>query len=72
MSWFYNRPKSNIKPSYTGLQLQTAVSTLPIPIFYGQTKGAPNIVFYANFKSTAQTSSTRQGRLEQDDDRIHL
>jgi hypothetical protein len=61
MSWFYNRPKSDIKPSYTGLQLQTAVSTLPIPIYYGQTKGAPNIVFYGNFRTVTQTSSAGKG-----------
>ena len=61
MSWFYNRPKSDIKPDYTGLQLQTAVSTLPIPIFYGQTKGAPNVVYYNNFRTTPQTSNAGKG-----------
>ncbi|MDE3176407.1 MAG: phage tail protein [Pseudomonadota bacterium] len=61
MSWFYNRPKTDIKPAYTGLQLQTAVSTLPIPIFYGQTKGAPNVVYYNNFRTTPQTSNTGKG-----------
>ena len=61
MSWFYNRPKTDIKPSYTGLQLQTAVSTLPIPIFYGQTKGAPNVVYYNNFRTTPQTSNAGKG-----------
>ena len=61
MSWFYNRPKTDIKPNYTGLQLQTAVSTLPIPIFYGQTKGAPNVVYYNNFRTAAQTTNTGKG-----------
>ncbi len=61
MSWFYSRPNNAIKPDYTGLQLQTAASTLPIPIFYGQTKGAANVVFYDNFQANAVTSSAGKG-----------
>ena len=54
-----NRRSSRTIPA---LQLQTAVSTLPIPIFYGQTKVAPNIIFYANFQ-TVRGQQRRQGRL---------
>jgi hypothetical protein len=45
---------TNVKPDYTGLQIQTSVSTLPIPIVYGAAKLAPNIVWYADFKSQGQ------------------
>jgi len=55
------RKSPGIKPDYTGLELQTAVSTLPIPIFYGQAKGAPNIIFYANFQSYAVTTGGKGG-----------
>ncbi len=49
MSWF--RQSSNQKPDYTGLQLQTSVNTLPIPIVWGQTKIAANVIWYANFST---------------------
>lgn len=38
-----------VLPQYTGLQLQTATNTLPVPLCYGLTKLATNIVYYANF-----------------------
>jgi hypothetical protein len=38
-------------PDYTGLQIQTAVSALPIPIVWGMSKLAPNVIWYANFKA---------------------
>ena len=38
-------------PDYTGLQLQTSVSTLPIPIVWGQTKAAANVIWYSNFQT---------------------
>ncbi len=49
MSWF--RQSSSQKPDYTGLQLQTSVNTLPIPIVWGQTKIAANVIWYANFNT---------------------
>ena len=50
MSWFRNS-KAATTPDYTGLQLQTSVNTLPIPIVWGQTKAAANIVWYQNFQT---------------------
>ena len=38
-------------PDYTGLQIQTAVNTLPIPIVWGKSRLAPNIVWYNNFQT---------------------
>ena len=37
-------------PDYTGLQIQTAVNTLPVPIVWGESKVAPNVVWYNNFQ----------------------
>jgi hypothetical protein len=36
-------------PNYTGLQIQTAVNTLPIPIVWGMSKVAPNVIWYNDF-----------------------
>jgi hypothetical protein len=38
-------------PDYTGLQIQTAVNTLPIPIAWGMSRLAPNVVWYNNFQT---------------------
>ena len=38
-----------VLPTYTGLQLNTATNALPIPLCYGMTAIAANIVYYANF-----------------------
>lgn len=51
MAALFGHAKATTKPDYTGLQLQTATATLPIPICWGQSKLAPNVVFYANFKT---------------------
>jgi len=60
MAALFGRPSAS-KPDYTGLQLQTSASTLPIPIVWGQTKIAPNVVFYSNFQ--AQGVHTGKGGL---------
>jgi hypothetical protein len=51
MAALFGHPQVSTKPDYTGLQLQTAVATLPIPICYGRQKLAPNVVFYSNFRT---------------------
>ena len=61
MAWLFSAKKTTIKPDYTGLQLQTSVSALPIPICYGQTKLAPNVIFYDNFQSHATQSGGGKG-----------
>ncbi len=45
------RRSDNAKPDYTALQLQTSVSTLPIPIVWGRNKISPNVIWYANFQA---------------------
>ena len=49
-------------PDYTGLQIQTAVSALPIPIVWGTSKLAPNVIWYANFKAIPAGSSSGGGK----------
>jgi len=51
LSWL--RSNTNAKPDYTGLQLQTSVSTLPIPIVWGRSKIAANLIWYQNFQAHA-------------------
>jgi Putative phage tail protein len=58
MSWLRSQ---NAKPDYTGLQLQTSVSTLPIPIVWGQTKIAANVVWYQNFQAHAGDGGGKGG-----------
>ena len=52
---------SNAKPDYTALQLQTSVSILPIPIVWGKTKLAPNLIWYANFQAVPGGSGKGAG-----------
>lgn len=49
MSWLGRNP--NAKPDYTSLEIQTSASTLPIPIVWGQSKLAPNVLWFANFRA---------------------
>ncbi|HZZ63829.1 MAG TPA: phage tail protein [Roseiarcus sp.] len=46
---FLRRNSNQIKPDYTGLQINTAVSTLPIPIVWGRNKLAGNVIWYNRF-----------------------
>jgi hypothetical protein len=56
------KSKAAVTPDYTGLQLQTSVNTLPVPIVWGQNKLAANVLWYQNFKADAvQTKSTGKG-----------
>ncbi len=59
MSWF--RQKNAQKPDYTGLQLQTSVNTLPIPIVWGRTKAAANVIWYANFQTHGSSGGGKGG-----------
>jgi hypothetical protein len=51
-----------VTPQYTGLQVQTASSALPIPIVYGTARVAPNIIWANNFQSVAQYSQPTGGK----------
>lgn len=43
------------KPAATGLQIQTSSNAVPVPIVYGQTKLAPNIIGYTDFRAKKVT-----------------
>ena len=51
-------------PDYTGLQIQTAVNTLPIPIVWGESKLAPNVVWYNNFQTQEGSGGGKEGHAQ--------
>lgn len=53
-------PAPVLKPQYSGLQIQTSSSALPIPIVYGRTRIAPNIVWTGAFQSHPHYSQPAQ------------
>ncbi|MGH7247349.1 MAG: hypothetical protein ACREH9_04515, partial [Pseudomonadota bacterium] len=55
--------KKVIKPDYTGLQIQTAVNTLPIPIVWGMSKLAPNLIWYGDFETNSGGGKGGKGGL---------
>src|SRR5579872_3633097 len=57
MSGIFGGAPASTAPNYTGLQVQTAVNTLPIPIMWGMAKGAPNLIWYNGFFSAPAPSS---------------
>src|SRR5260370_38896484 len=59
MSWFHR--KSRVKPDYTALELQTSTSILPIPIVWGRNKIAGNLIWYQNFRASAQRGGGKGG-----------
>jgi fibronectin type 3 domain-containing protein len=49
------------KPTYAGLQIQTSVAGLPIPLLWGTAKIAPNLIDYDDFISIPHTSTAASG-----------
>ena len=49
-------------PRYTGLQVQTASSALPIPIVYGTARLAPNLVWNGAFRAFPQYARSGGGK----------
>jgi hypothetical protein len=45
-----------------GVQVQTSISTNPIPIVYGQRRVAPNLIWYGDFKQTSSGKSGKGGK----------
>lgn len=42
-------------PDYTGIQLQTAAMSLPVPLAWGLARGSPNLMDYVNFQVHKKT-----------------
>jgi hypothetical protein len=51
---FGGTSKTKAKPSFTGIQLQTSSSVLPVALVYGMTRIAPNLWWYGDFASHKQ------------------
>jgi hypothetical protein len=47
--------------NYTGLQVQTAVNTLPVPLVWGQARLAPNVLWYNNFNTSGGSKGGGKG-----------
>jgi hypothetical protein len=56
---FLSQSGSKTIPEYTGLQVNTSVQVLPIPIIYGEPRCSVNMIYYTNFNS--QTSGKSSG-----------
>lgn len=54
--------KRTVRPDYTGLQVQTASSALPIPIVYGTNRIAPNVIWSDGFQTHAQRGKKAGGK----------
>ena len=56
-----DQPTTNV-PNYTGVLIQTSISTLPIPVGWGIFKVAPNLIWYGDFtKKNAPNSGGGKG-----------
>lgn len=53
--------KNKAKPEYTGIQVQTAASTLPVPLLWGAQRIAPNLFWYNDFAAHKQKQKTGKG-----------
>lgn len=49
------------KPRYTGLQLQSSSSVLPVPVGWGMQRFAPNLIWYGDFKSKKKKVKAGKG-----------
>lgn len=49
------------KPALTGLQMQTSVNAMPVPIVWGQGKCAPNIIWQNGFTSQRDETGSKGG-----------
>lgn len=62
MGFLFNgsKPKTAVT-AVSGVQLQSSAQGLPIPLVFGTTKIAPNLIWYGDFLATAQQSSAGAG-----------
>ena len=51
-----------VTPQYTGIQMQASSSALPIPILWGMTLVAPNVIWAGDFFALPQYSSSGGGK----------
>ena len=58
MSIFHSRHSAAIQPDFSGLAIQTATAAAPIPIVYGNTRVAPNIIWQNGVAAVPQYQSS--------------
>ena len=61
MGMFFRKPTPAI-PEFTGLQVQTSVNTLPIPIIYGTPRASGNLIYATNFYSVGNKNTQGGGK----------
>lgn len=61
MSLFLGGKSSKVKPQFTGLSVQTSSGAVPIPLWYGKNRGAPNIIWQGDFASHKQKQTGKGG-----------
>jgi hypothetical protein len=62
MSFLSGGAKSTgYKPNFTGLQIQTSINTLPIPVGWGKFRVAPNVIFTGNFRQYSKSQKVGKG-----------
>jgi hypothetical protein len=62
VSTLFKTQGSPAKPDYTGLQIQTSTNILPVPLFYGANKGAPNVIWFGDFTITPPSGGGGGGK----------
>jgi len=63
VGFLFAHKKISGPPALTGLQIQTAVNVLPIPIVYGTPRIPMNVIYVNGFRAVAQKSSGGKGLL---------
>ena len=61
MSIFRSKKSAAVQPDFSGLAIQTATAAAPIPIIYGLTRMAPNIIWRDGTAAVPQYSSSGGG-----------
>jgi len=54
------------KPQYTGVQIQTSASNLPVPLVWGMTRVGPNLFWYGDFKANKKKQKSGKGGVKQE------
>ena len=51
MSWLFGGgKKSDVKPDYTDIAINTSIATLPVPLLWGRAACGINLRWYGNFR----------------------
>ena len=54
-------PVAAVQPDFSGLAIQTATAAAPIPIVYGTTRAAPNIIWRDGVSAVPQYTAAQGG-----------